>query len=324
MMERRWFLTSLAAIYVAAAGAQVPQSSTKRARVGILLISGDWSGEKAFFDTMRELGWVEGRNIAYDRVAADEEARLSELAAALVASKPDAIYAQANPSVLAVLASTRTIPIVCPASAELVELGVVKSLARPGGNVTGISNIGWELGAKRLQVLKEMLPKVARVGILVSPLYPASLREQKLIEQSAPKLGLKVVPVTVKGGGDLESAFATLAKNRVEAVFTTHIVPYLNERKRIVALAAKQRVPVVGHRSELAEEGALMSYGSVLSEQHRRAAQLLDKILRGAKPGDIPMEQPTTFELVVNLKTAKMLGLKIAQSFLMRADRVIE
>lgn len=323
-MERRRFLASLAAVYAARAGAQVPTPSVRAARVGILLISGDWSGEKAFLETMRELGWVEGRSIAYDRVAADDEARLPELAAALVARNPDAIYAQANPSVLAALASTRTIPIVCPASAELVELGVVKSLARPGGNVTGISNIGWELGAKRLQVLKEMLPKVSRVGVLFSPLYPASQRELKLMEQSAPRLGVKVVPVTVKAGGDLKDAFAVLAKNHVEAVFTTHIVPYLNERKRILELATAQRVPVVGHRSEMTEDGALMSYGSVLSDQHRRAAQFLDKILRGAKPGDIPMEQPTKFELVVNLKTAKALGLKIAQSFLVRADRVIE
>jgi putative ABC transport system substrate-binding protein len=273
---------------------------------------------------MRQLGWQEDRNIVYDRVYADDdEARLPALAKALVGRGPDVIHVIANPVTLAVFAETRTIPIVMAASADPVAYGLVKSLARPGGNVTGIVNIGHELGPKRLQLLKEVAPKISRVGVLVNPLYPYSLSEQKLIENAAPALGVTVVGMTVNHVANLEPALALAAKNRLAAVLTTHIAPFFDMRKQLLEFAARHRIAVVGHRGELAEDGALLAYGSLLSEQLRRSAQIVDKVLNGVKPADIPVEQPTKFEIVVNLRSAKALGLAIPPSFLARTDRVI-
>jgi ABC-type uncharacterized transport system substrate-binding protein len=199
----------------------------------------------------------------------------------------------------------------------------VKSLARPGGNVTGVANIGWELGGKRLQLLKQALPKLARVGVLVDP-SQSSLNELKLIDQAAATMAVKVMPVMAKQIEEVDQAFTAFSKNRVDAVLGTHVVLFLNERRRVLENAAKHRIPFVAHRSEMADYGALISYSSMLSEQYRRAAQMIDKVLKGAKPAELPVEQPTRFELVVNLKTAKALGITIPQSFLARAERVIE
>lgn len=281
--------------------------------------------EKPFVDAMRELGWAEGRNIVYDRVYADDdESRLPELAAALVARGPDIIFAQTTAAALAAVARTRTIPIVCSTLSNPVERGLVQSLARPGGNVTGIANIGWELGGKRLQFLKQALPKVRRVGVLGHPLRADTSKEQKLIELAAATLGVTVIPAMASKASDLDAAFALLSKSRAEAVLTTHTPLFQSERRRILSLAATQRIPVVAHRSGLADDGALMSYSSILTDQVRRAAQLADKILKGAKPADIPVEQPTKFELVVNMKTAKTLGITIPGEIMLQANRVIE
>ena len=329
-MNRRETLAALL-VLCAAAGplrAQAPAQPGRPVRIGMLTTTsqaGYRIQEKIFVNAMRELGWVEGRNVVYDRVYADDdEARLPALAKALVSRSPDLIHVINNPTALAALAQTRTIPIVMGASIDPVAYGLVKSLARPGGNVTGIVNIGMELGPKRLQLLKEALPKLSRVGVLVHPLWPPSLREQKLIEQAAPTLGVAVSPLSVNQPTDLEAAFALAAKNRVDAVLTTHVAPFLDLRKRLLELAARQRIPVVGHRGELAEDGALIAYGSILADQIRRSVQQVDKVLKGAKPADLPVEQPTKFEIVVNLRTAKVLGVMIPQAFLARADRVIE
>ena len=326
---RRRFLSGLAvaALSAATARAQAPERAGKAVRVGILATTTQakyQAREKTFVDAMRELGWVEGRNIIYDRVYADDdEAHLPALAAALVARGPNLIFLTSAPPALAAFAKTRTIPIVFGAVNDPVEIGLVQSLAHPGGNVTGIANIGGELGGKRLQLLKQALPKISRVVVLVYPRADSS-RELKLIEQAAAVLRVTVIPMMVKQANELEAAFALLAKSRAQALLTTHIALFMVERKHILELAAKQRIPVVGHRSEMANDGALMSYSSILSDQIRRAAQLADKILKGTKPADIPVEQPTRFELAVNMKTAKALGITIPGEIMLQANRVIE
>ena len=328
MTTRRKFLIGLTAIYASSARAQAPERAGKPLRVGILATTTQAKYqvfERPFVDTMRELGWVEGRNIVYDRVYADDdETRLPALAAALVARSPDLIHALNIAPALAAFAKTRTIPIVFGAIGDPIGLGLIQNLAHPGGNVTGIANIGWELGGKRLQLLKQALPKITRVGVLVNPLVAVGAREQKLIEPAAATLGVTVIPAMVKETKELDAAFALLAKNRAEAVLTTQNLQFVNERKRILDLAAKQRIPVVGHRSEFAEDGALISYSAILTGQIRRAAQLADKILKGTKPADIPVEQPTRFELAVNMKTAKALGITIPGEIMLQATRVIE
>ena len=281
---------------------------------------------KTFIDAMRELGWVEGRNIVYDRVYAENDtSRLPALAAALVARAPDLIWVVPASAALAAFASTRTIPIVFSGSTNVVERGLVKTLARPGGNVTGVQTIGWALGGKRLQLLKQTLPKIIRVGVLVEPNPDsASQQESKEIEKAAATLGVTVIPAMAEGVGEFDAAIASLVKDRVEALLFATSPLFLSERKRILALAASRRLPVVGGRSEFADDGALMSYSSPRSDQIRRSAQMADKILKGAKPADIPVELPTKFELVVNVKTAKSLGITIPGEILLQASRVIE
>jgi putative ABC transport system substrate-binding protein len=296
-------------------------------RVGMLYTSdakSDQARNKVFVDTMRELGWVEGANIAYDRLYADgDAARLQALAAKLIARKPDLVLVSSNPEVRAVLAVTRAIPVIFSGTNNPVATGLVKSLARPGGNVTGIANIGPELGPKRVQLLREAIPGISRVGLLITPLIAPLQTERKLIEETAAR-HLKIVPAIVNEAGDLEAAFKLFAESRVEAVITTHIQLYDLLRKKIIDMAAKYRLPVIGHRTSLAEDGALMSYSSVRLEQVRRAAHLVDKVLKGTNPADVPVEQPTKFELVINMKTAKALGITIPQSILLQASRVIE
>lgn len=328
MNHRRKLIVALGAGALTAPFGSFAQQQGKVWRVAVLATTTQAKfkmAEETLVGAMRELGWVEGRNVTYDRVYADDdESRLPALAAALVARGPDLIYSGSNPVTLAAFAKTRTIPIVFSASNDPVETGLVQSLARPGGNVTGISNIGWELGGKRLQMLKKALPKLNRVGVLVNPTRPECLREQALIEQAGTTLGIKVLPALMQEPKELGGAFALLAKNRVEAVLTTHYVLFMDQRKGILKLAQAQRIPVAGHRSEMANDGALMSYSALHTDQIRRAAQLADKILKGAKPADIPVEQPTKFELVVNMKTAKMLGITIPGEIMLQADRVIE
>ena len=333
MNERRKLLIVLGAAALApravlAQSKQVPERAGKPARVGILERTTPAKYqqlEKTFVEAMRELGWVEGRNVVYDRAYADDDvARLPGLAAALVSRGPDVIYTITSEPSQAAFDSTRTIPIVMGSLNDIVEFGYVNSLARPGGNVTGITNFGMELGGKRLQLLNEALPKVTRVGVLIQPLRPTGFKELKLIEQASLPLGVTVTPASAKQAGELDAALASLAKNRVGALLTTHTQLFQLERKRILDFAARQRIPVIAHRSEMADDGALLAYGSMLADQIRRAAHLVDKILKGAKPADTPVERPTKFELAVNMKTAKALGVTIPQSILVRADKVIE
>jgi putative tryptophan/tyrosine transport system substrate-binding protein len=328
MNNRRKLVIALGAGAFVAPLGSFAQQPGKPVRVGILsntTAANYQVRESSFVDAMRELGWVEGRNIVYDRVYADDdEARLPALAAALVASNPDVIHASPTDSAVAAFNKTRTIPIVFGGASDVVEIGMVKSLAHPGGNVTGIANIGWELGGKRLQLLKQAMPRIIRVGVLVNPLVPSTLREQKLIEQAGEKLGVKVTSSPMQQVNEVDAAFAPLVQRRIEAVLTTNYTLFINARKRILELAAKQRIPVVGHRSEYAADGALLSYGALLSDQFRSSARLVDKILKGTKPADIPVEQPTKFELAVNIETAKSLGITIPSEIMLQATKVID
>jgi len=324
--QRRTFLFGFAALWAATAHAQPMKGAARPLRVGILAwgTAADKGSEKVFVEAMRELGWVDGRNVVYDRVFAEgDEERLAELGRQLVARSPDLVYVSNNQEALAIVGQTRTIPIVFSAVASPDKSGLVKTLARPGGNVTGIGNIGWELGGKRMQLLKQVLPNLRRLGVLVVPHTPSGMHEPKLIAQAAGP-AVELIHANLKSAEELGAALTSMAKNQVDAVLTTHNPILLRERRRIVDFTAVRGIPVIGHRSVMAEAGALMSYSSIASEQIRRAAYIADKILKGEKPADIPVEQPTKFELVVNLRTARALGITVPQSFLVRADRVIE
>ena len=328
-MNRRVFLVAVAALpalaWIDPARAQSAKApGGKVMRVGILRHSGTPSLHTVFVDTLRELGWIEGRNVVYDIASTDgDDKRLPEVAAALVARRPDVIYASNNPLVLAALGQTRTIPIVFAAVFDPVGAGFVKSLRMPGGNVTGVANIAVEeLAGRRLQLLKEVLPKTTHVGVLMAG-GRSSSSEYKVIEQAAGR-GVRISPAVVKDPADVQAVFSALLEKKPEALLLTQTPLFMAERKRILELAARHRLPVVAPRSEQADEGALMSYNSNLVDHARRAAYLADKILRGTKPGDIPVEHPTNFELVINLRTAKALGITIPQSVLLQASRVIE
>jgi len=334
-MNRREFLLAVAALAVAPAYAQTPFRAGRLPQVGIYITSPPETLQqhyvRLFVEEMAQLGWVEGNTVVYDRAYArrdlrwpDHRAEMSAMAKALVERKPDVIWLASSSSANAMLDVTRTVPIVGSAVSEVVERGFAKSIARPGGNFTGISNFAWELGAKRFQLLHEMLPKLTRVAVLMHPKNDNTLRELKVIEAAAARAHVTVVRAAMEREDQLDGAFDDIARNRAEAVLIAHLPLYQNMRKAILKRAADQRIPIVGHRTFFAEDGALMAYSTVLDEQMRRSAHLVDKILKGANPGDIPVEQPTKFELVINRRTAKALGLTVPQRLLIQADRIID
>jgi putative tryptophan/tyrosine transport system substrate-binding protein len=320
-VERRAVIVGGVATLVApnAAGAQ---QADKVARIGVLAVSAAAFSPRieAFRRGLREHGYVEGKNIVFEyRYAEGKLDRLPDLAVELVALKVDVIVTASPPSVRAAKRATSTIPIVFAAVGDPVATGLVKSLARPGGNVTGLSILGPELDGKRLELLKEAVTKTSRVAVLFGPESP-----RKELEIAAQALGIQLVLLPVRELGDFEPAFETARKESVHALLTSPS-PLLNTvRERIVELAAKNRLPAMYGSSEFVEAGGLMSYAPSYVDLFRRAAIYVDKILRGAKPADLPVEQATKFELVINLKTAKALGLTISPSLLARADQVIE
>jgi putative ABC transport system substrate-binding protein len=270
---------------------------------------------------MRELGWVEGQNISYDRVYADDQhERLITLAADMVARQPDLIYAPPAPSALAAKRATQTIPIVFGVVQDPVGIGLVTSLPHPGGNVTGISNMSASLGPKRVELLREILPSAKRLGLLGDPTEPNTKIEQQVLVSAAAALGLTVIVAEVSHPGDVEAAVARLAAERADVIYLQDGAFIFNSRSRVIELANQKRVPTINMTSA----GSLFSYRTSQTDRLRRSALLVDKILKGAKPADLPVEQPTLFELVVNLKAAKALGITIPRSMLLRADRVIE
>ncbi len=281
---------------------------------------------RAFEDGLRDLGYVVGRNLMIEyRFADGKLERLPQLAEDLVRLKVDVIVTGTNPNAIAAKRATTTIPIVMTTSVDPVGTGLVASVARPGGNVTGLTqDVGAEIGGKRLALLKEFVPRLSLVAVLVDPGFPPAPAIFKAIETSARTLKMTVARFDAGGPADLEAAFAALTRARSGAVFTTGGAVLFNMRDQIARLALRNRLPMMSGPSEWVEAGGLMSYGASLSDQWRRAATYVDKILKGARPGDLPVEQPTKFELVVNAGTAKALGLAIPPSVRLQADRVVQ
>jgi putative ABC transport system substrate-binding protein len=281
---------------------------------------------RAFEDGLRDLGYVVGRNLMIEyRFADGKLERLPQLAEDLVRLKVDVIVTGTNPNAIAAKRATTTIPIVMTTSVDPVGTGLVASVARPGGNVTGLTqDVGAEIWGKRLALLKEFVPRLTRVAVLTDPGYPPAPAIFKAMEAPARTLGMTVTRFDATGPVDLEAAFAALTQARSGAVFTPGGAVHFNMRNEIAKLALRNRLPMMSTISEWVEAGGLMSYGASLSDQWRRAAAYVDKILKGARPDDLPVEQPTNFELIVNARTAKALGLAIPPSVRLQAERIVE
>lgn len=279
-----------------------------------------------FRQGLRELGYIEGKNLQLEiRWGEGNLERLPALAAELVRLNVDVIVAVTSPSVVAAAQATRTIPIVMPFSSDPVGDGLVASLARPGGNITGLSLMSPEVGAKRLQLLKEVFPKLSRpVAVLWNPDYVGMAARFRQTQTAAPAVGMGVESLEVRDSRELERAFESMGHERPDALLLLADPLTLSQRLRIVEFAAEARLPAIYETSQFVDAGGLMSYGPNVDELVRRAAIYVDKILKGAKPGDLPIEQPAKFELVINLRSAKALGIAMPQSVLLQADRVIE
>ncbi len=322
-MRRRDFISLLggaAAAWPLAARAQQP---AKVPRIGYLASTPDNLRTEAFRQGLRELGYIEGQNIVIEYRIAEGYGRLPDLVSELVRLKVAVIFARSTAAVEAARKVTTTIPIVS-VSADPVREGFAASLRRPGGNITGLANFTSELAGKRLQLLKEVIPKLSRVAVLWFPDNPSAALRMRETDAAASALGIKLEPVEVRRPNDFEPAFLAMEKQRVDAFVPLRSNLINLNRKRIVELAAKNRLAAMYDDREFSEAGGLMSYGTMLADLDRRAATYVDKILRGTKPTDLPIEQPTKFELLINLKTAKALGLEIPPTLLARADEVIE
>jgi putative tryptophan/tyrosine transport system substrate-binding protein len=300
------------------------QEAPKSARIGFI-VTGEAYPRSWFDEAMQRLGWVEGRNLIVERsVTRPDPEERKTAAAELVAANLDVIVAAGIVDALPVHDLTRTIPIVVISGWDLVEAGLADSLARPGGNVTGMTFLGGELDGKRLELLHELVPTATRISVLADTGSPRSIPRITAIEALARPLGLRVTARLVSEAGEFDTAFAASAADHDEAMLVQNS-PLANENQpRIVALAAQYGLPAIYDNPVFVEIGGLLFYGQVYRENFERAASLVDKILKGAKPADLPIEQPTRFELVVNLKTTTALGLTIPPSLLARADEVIE
>jgi putative ABC transport system substrate-binding protein len=316
----------LAAVLVLAstdpAHAQPPKAIP---RIGVLWESTIAPRAEAFRQGLRELGYKEGQDIVIEtRAAEGRSGRMSALAAELVQRNVDVILTTGTTATQAAKRATSTIPVIMTFVSDPVEAGLVASLARPGGNITGLTNLGPELSGKWLELLKQLAPKASRVGVLMNPATrPHGVLVKEMIGV-AKTLALELQPVDVRDANALAAALAALKKARPDALIVLLPRASGDQQKRILEFAATQRIPAIYHWREFVDAGGLAYYGANIEEMYRGAATYVDKILKGAKPGDLPVEQPTKFELVINLKTAKALGLTIPPSLLLRADQVIE
>ena len=317
----------LVAAVFALAGTAHGQTAPRMPTLGVISgVDAKAPTVEAFRQALQELGWVEGRNIRIERRAAEGHAEnLPKFAQELVAMRVDVIAAGPTPPAIAASKATASIPIVMLGAAEPVKLGLVQSLAKPGGNVTGISwSVNLEIIAKGLELLREALPNAKVVAILWNSSNPAQHIAVKEVQQFAAKTGLRIVLVDAPSAGDLDRAFATMAKQRADAVLVVADALFAQHRNRIAELEARHRLPSMHGLAPNVEAGGLIYYGPDLIAVYRRGAYYVDRILKGAKPADMPVEQPSKYDLMVNLKTAKALGLTIPRSLLLRADRVIE
>jgi putative tryptophan/tyrosine transport system substrate-binding protein len=326
--RRRFVMTSLAGALAAPLAAGAQQSVGMIPRIGILDAGSPAPYREALWDifrqALRDKGYVEGRNIAFDfRWASNQVGRLGEFAGELARAKADVIVTAGTPAGLAAKESAAATPVVLVIAGDPVRTGLAASLSRPGGNVTGLTTLSTELSVKRLELLRELLPDFSRLGVLWdnNPAFALAVQDT---EQAAWAMNISVHATVVRTLRELETAVITLSRLRVPAL---EIMPgriFLDQRQRMADLAARQRLATIYGQREYVDAGGLMSYGSRLEDLFRRAAAYVDRILKGAKPADLPIEQPTKFELVINLKTAKALGLTIPPSLLARADQVIE
>jgi putative ABC transport system substrate-binding protein len=323
--RRRDFITLLGGAVVAWPVAARAQQAGRLPTIGFLgtdaTVWSPWIA--AFAQRLRELGWIEGRTIAIEyRWWEGRPDRAAEVAAELVRLKVDIIVTNGS-AVAAAKRATAAIPIVFAIANDPVGGGLVASLARPGGNVTGLSFQGTDLAGKRLELLREVVPRLRRLAIMFDAGYPSAVLEMGEVQAAARTLGLEGAPLEIRRAEDIAFAFETL-KGETDALYVVQDALVSANRTRIIALALGARLPMISQQRDFVEAGSLMSYGPNFPDLFRRAAELVDKILRGTKPGDIPVEQPTKFELAINLTTAKALGLKIPESFLSLADEVIE
>ena len=328
MHDRRRFVTGLGLILASPLVAQA-QSAGKVRRIGYLSLASDTGIARDYFaafrDGLRALGYIDGENIVIERRHAEgRRERLPELASELIRLKVDVLVWFGSAS--AAKQATNTVPIVFIVEPDPVGAGLVASLAHPGGNMTGISDAHADLVPKRLGLLKEVVPRATRVGVLLNPANPNAPSQLKTAQAAGPALSLTIVPVEVKGPAreDLDRDFATMGRDRLAALLVLGDSALVMHRTRIAELAIKHRLPTAGTARAWAEGGLLMAYGANFSELFRRAATYVYLILKGAKPADLPVEQPTTFNLVINLKTAKALGVTLPPALLLRASEVIQ
>jgi putative tryptophan/tyrosine transport system substrate-binding protein len=308
----------------------VAQQGAKPPRVGILFYGFPPASEpeplvRAFVDGLRGLGWVEGQNVRLEwRYAEGKTDRYPALVADLMALKVDLLVAFSTPAALAAKQATTTIPTIMVAVSDPVGSGLVGSLARPGGNITGLSLLAPELSAKRLDLFKQAMPKLARAAVLWNTANAGMVLRFRETESASRALGVAIHSVGVQGPGDFETAFATISKHRPDALLVLADTVTVAHRRRTIEFAAANRLPAIYESRQFTDDGGLMSYGLRMPDHFRRAAFFVDKIIKGAKPADLPVEQPISFELVINLKTARALGLMLPPALLLRADQVIE
>jgi putative ABC transport system substrate-binding protein len=318
------FATVASSVLLIAPRVSEAQSSGKMWRIGVLQHDTPAMPD-ALHEGLRQLGYAEGRNVSIQvRDAEGRGERLSGLATELVRLNVDIIAARGTAASRAAKEATSTIPIVMAPADDPVGTGLVASLSRPGGNITGVSVLSWEADAKRMQLLREMIPRLVRVAVLWTPVNPGHRRALKELEAPALSLGVQLRPMAGREPADLDAVFSRMVAEHVEAVTVLGDQMLSSQRRRIIDLAATHRLPATYFRMEFVEAGGLMSHGTNINELLRRAALLVDKILRGARPGDLPIEQPTKFELAINRVTARTLGLTIPPSLLLQADQVIE
>ena len=322
-MRRKIIPLALSALLLTLCVCADAQQTKKVPRIGFL--SASPSIDHAFLEGLRDLGYVDNKTIVIEHRSAEGKLeRLPELAADLVNLKVDMIVTQGTPSAQAAKKATNTIPIVMATSGDPVGTGLVASLARPDGNVTGLSILATDLDTKWLELLKEAAPNISRVAWLANPAIVPEMISLKNLQSVAPNLGVTVQLAEMQGPQTFENSFATVVRDRYNAVIVTPNSSYIPHRQQIVLLAAKHRLPAMYGWRDFPEAGGLMSYGVILPDLFRRAAVYMDKILKGAKPAELPVEQPKKFEFIINLKTAKQIGLTIPPNVLARADRVIK
>jgi putative ABC transport system substrate-binding protein len=323
-MRRRDFVAGMAA-FVSLSSENRSYAQPRRPRVGVLIYSTPDRdpNTRAFLEGLRQSGYVDGQNITLDyRYAEGMSERLPVLAEELVRSKPDVIFALGGDVTPHAAKATQTIPIIYAMSADPVQLGLAGSLARPGGNSTGVTFLSDQLAAKRLEIFKEVAPKVSRIGLLRDPAHLDN--EMPIAQRAAQALKLELQPIEMRNPNDLDGVLEAASKVNLDALYVVSSRHTVASAQRIVEYAGRQHLPLVSGWGAWVEAGALVSYGPNVGEMIRQSAAYVDKVLKGAKPSDLPVQQPTRFELLVNLKTAKALGLNIPEAFLLRADKVIE